>query len=358
MKSIIDVSSVIYGGHYGNERRVRGFPIGGIRKLFGIINAGLCSSDFALCFDGGATIKKELLPTYKAGRVPDYSVLAQLDLCKELLTDCNIDFHCIPGYEADDLIFSLCQIKEVIGDIEVTVIYTDDRDLSCCVTNTNSIKCVTTNGACISMDSYSDRVVRDCRIPYNTVLLWKTFHGDNSDEYRALHIPGITFESISHEFISTLSPLIRPGGFTQIAYADYDVFASFMSDYGLPDADKDKLLKQARIAFPFKVDVMDIPLNEFGNKLRDTPLYVLERKHLKFFGLDSINKRKFENYCALLGIGRKFIDRDSSESQAFYNLLELRAKALSNGEFAVKVSSGKKIVTSHAPTLDDMELPI
>lgn len=365
MKTVIDVSSVIYAGHNGSERRIRGFPIGGIRKLLGIINAGLSQSDFALCFDGGDILKKELLPTYKAGRVPDYSVMAQIDLLKELLTSCEIPFYCEGRYEADDFVYSVCSELTMLGDPENVVIYTDDRDLSCCVTDQISIRNVSTNGVCITRQSYQDRVVRGRVIPYNSVLLWKIFHGDPSDNYKALHITGLTFESFSHTFLTMLEPLIGPEGFSQMAYADYEVFNIIAKEFEslLSPEDMEALKAQARIAYPYRIPVSDCDFQTYVDDSRKgDPLYVLERNHMKIFGVGSFNRKKFDFYCSLLGLNQtksnKWVDKDSAEAQEFYHLLELRAKELSSGVMAVERYRSRRVAKESAPTLGNMELPL
>lgn len=365
MNSIIDVSSVIYGGHAGmSGNRVRGFPVGGLRKLFGIINAGLSSSDFALCFDGGNIIKKELLPTYKAGRVPDYSVLAQVDLAKELLANCGIDFYFDPQYEADDFVYSLCRELSLLNSTEETVIYTDDRDLACCITDCNSIRNVTSNGICLSMTNYVERVVRGQNTPYNTILLWKTFHGDNSDNYKSLNILGLTYELLAKDFVEAIDPLIADGSATQMFYADYDVFTVLVKRYEsiISASDRELLLRQARIAYPYKVTVSDVDIQQYATELRTgEPLFSLVRKHTKFFGNGDFDRQKFEFYCFMLGLtkarGVRFVDRDSAEAQEFYSLLEMRATELSNGTLAVKYHQRKHQQRGEG-TIANMSLPI
>lgn len=365
MRSIIDVSSVIYGGHNGSDRRIRGFPVGGIRKLFGIINARLSCSDFALCFDGGEIIKKELLPTYKAGRIPDYSVMAQIDLLKELLTSCDIPFYWDAKYEADDFVFSICRELMLLGDPEETVIYTDDRDLACCITDNVSIHNVTTNGMCIDMNSYQDRVVRGRDIPYNTVLLWKVFHGDASDSYKALHIPGLTFEIFAQKFLDEVTPLISPQGLSPMAYAEYNVFEAIAAEFSssISSDDLKRLLAQGRIAFPYVVPVSNVDFAGYGEGLRSGMLlYALVRKHMKVFGNGTFNRRRFDFYCSLLGLNQtkpsRSVDKDSPEAQEFYSLLELRAKELASGAMAVERYRNKRIVPQRDDTLPNMELPL
>lgn len=365
MKRIIDVSSAIYGGHAGNDRRIRGFPVGGLRKLFGIINAGLSEGDFALCFDGGQIIKKELLPTYKAGRVPDYSVLAQVELAKELCLRCNIPFYHDPQYEADDFVYSICDELLNLGDLEEVQIYSDDRDLSCCVTDNISIHNMTSNGMCISRRTYEERVVRGRTIPYNTILLWKVFHGDPSDNYRALQIPGLNFEGFAYDYVQAVSPLIGPEGFNDLGYIDYNVFCAAVNSLGeqYTGQQLDMLKNQGRIAFPYRIAVSTATMEEYGAKCAEgIQLYTLERQYMKFFGMSSFNYKKFEFYCTLLGLNKtkpaRSVDRDSAEAQEFYRLLELRAKELANGTMAVERFRSKREVRPHGATIKNMELPI
>lgn len=365
MKFIIDVSSVVYGGHNGSNVRVRGFPVGGIRKLFGIINANLGMGDIVLCFDGGEIIKKELLPTYKAGRVPDYSVLAQIDLIKEMCLECNIPYYWDPKYEADDFVFSVCNEFVFLGDTDLVVIYTDDRDMACCVTDKISIRNVTSNGICIDKPNYPERVVRERDIPYNTILLWKVFHGDSSDSYRALHIPGLNFDVFSERFLETVTPYIDNGSLTEFAYTMYDVFCVVADSFSdsVSSEDLEKLKTQGRIAFPYQVPVSDTDREGYITGLREgKQRYELVREHMKVFHSDSINTKRFNFYCSMLGLNKlhpgRYVDKDSVEAQEFYSLLDLKAKELSNGTMAVERYRNRRTIPQHTDTLGNMDLPL
>lgn len=365
MKTILDVSSVIYGGHAGaSSWRVHGFPVGGVRKLFGIINAGLSSSDFALCFDGGNIIKKELLPTYKAGRVPDYSVLAQVDLAKELLTACNIGYYHDSKYEADDFVYSVCRELSLLGDTDEVNIYTDDRDISCCVTDLISIRNVTSNGICITRQSFEERVVRERTIPYNTILLWKIFHGDPSDNYKALHIPGLTFDVVANDFVDLIGSQIGPDALPDTAFADFELFKVIIAKYdGLITKEQLRTLEiQGRVAYPYCVPVSNVGMDEYARGLaRGELLYSLQRKHMKFFGNGSFDRRKFEFYCSLLGLNKArnipHVDKDSAEAQEFFTLLDMRARELSSGALAVRYHR-RKHQDSNGGTIQNMSLPV
>lgn len=367
MKTILDVSNIVYGGHYGSsDYRIQGFPLGGVRKLLGLINAQMKSSELYLCFDGGSVLKKELLPTYKAGRVPNYSVLAQIDLLKEILEDCNIPFYWHPDYEADDYIFSLVQFFDSIGDREDIVIYSDDRDISCCVSEHVSIKNVTSQGICIDKRNFEVRAVEGERIPFNTVLIWKMMFGDKSDNYKGLYVPGLDFNTFANAFINTVEPYLADGSLPESSFANLDIMEIVIDSLPesiTPDM-KHALKEQAMLVFPQRVNVTAKGIRAFIEDATTSgdPLFVVERRHLKSFGLNSINHTAFMEYCNLLKLNRcypdRYTDTESPRISEFKTKLRLRAKELSSGAMAVERYQSKRIVRASEPILENMKLPL
>lgn len=364
MTNILDVSSIVYAGHFGSSKMYCGFPIGGIRKLFGLINAQRFSDLTVLCFDSGATLKKELLPSYKAGRTPDYSVLAQIELAKELLLDCNISYHIAQGYEADDLIYSVCDDISMFSSNEKITIYSDDRDLSCCVTSNTNIKNVSTNSIAIDNNNFEERVVKGAQIPLNTILLWKTLNGDRSDNYKRLDIPGLTFSRIANQYVEFAQSMIYRGMCAPLDFSNYEMLEAFAKEHltFLSEKDMETFLKQARIAYPFKVDVSGMtPETYYAEMQKGVPPYRLIINHLKGVDNDVLNKDKFNVLCNVLGLKYrgiiKSVDHDSKEVSDLTNLFTLRAKELSNGELATKFANRKK-EWSNGESLQNMRLPI
>lgn len=360
MKTILDVSNIVYSG--GTERRLRGFPVGGIRKLLGLINAGIRTGEFVLCFDGGKILKKELLPTYKAGRVPDFSVMAQIDLLKEILYDCNIPFYFDPEYEADDWVYSFCYTLACVGSKDRVVIQSDDRDLACCVTSLVTQKGVTENGRTINRESFESRVVNGKRIPYNTLLIWKLFHGDSSDNYPALKIPGLYFESVANKLVEKVKPLIDQG-LPEMLYCDKEIVDGVLKECleGHPDSVKQKVFDQLRIVFPYLLDVADCDIDEYIAELEKHPPFEVELKHLKLCSNSNVNWKRFEFYCGAFGLNKvngRYFNKDSPEALQFYQLLELKAKELSQGVIAVERYSQRPRVEPQGETLANMALPI
>lgn len=363
MKTILDVSNIVYGGHYGSpDWRISGFPVGGIRKLLGILNAGIRGSDFILCFDGGNTIKKELLPSYKAGRVPNYSVLAQLDLLKEILLDCDIPFYQDEKYEADDYICSLVHFFDRVRDPDNITIYSDDRDLACCVSDTVTLRNATSNGIIIDRNNYEQRVVSGKSIPYNTILLYKLFYGDKSDNYSGVSIPGLRFHTFAQEFIDAVTPFIERGDIPETGVMFYDAVCCIID--GLSDAiseESKKILKdQARIVFPQIFDVTENGFEAFCSEANSTgkPVYQVEQNHLKLVVNGGYNKSKFDSYCTMFSLNKCNPFKGGMDMTAFKDRLHLLAKDLSNGVMAVERYNQHKFERTTTQMVADMELPL
>lgn len=366
MRQIIDVSSVIYGGHYGNDRRINGFPVGGLIKLMGILNANIGQREVALCFDGDSIIKKELLPTYKSGRIPDFSVYAQIELLKEILLDCNIPFYFFPQYEADDLVYSLCHYISVLGCTDEISIISDDRDLACCVAPNVSIQNVTTNGKCIDYNNYSDRVVSGKKIPYNSILIWKLFYGDKSDNYKGVSLRSVNAESFIEVWSSVCEAVMNSSEFTPSATAHYSMFDGVLRENfpDVSDEEKRKLLELGRVVFPYEVpEVMKRPLQEHLCDLHNgVQEFRAIESTFKFANFESIDRGKFKTYCDALGVNRfKNYRRGIPESEGvsqFLDLLSLRARELSSGEFIAQHAKGKPVETPKEFNIKSMELPL
>ena len=347
--------------------RMNGFPVGGIYSLLRTIASEISVSDIALCFDGGDILKKELLPTYKAGRVPDYSVAAQIDVLKELFTGCDIPFYHEPKYEADDLIHSLCSTLNELNENEEIRILSDDRDVSCNVTRTCCVRPVSTNGALIDYENFSERAVRGKYIPYNTILLWKLFHGDSSDHYSGIKVPGLDFDSMATHLVELLTPLIGPEGFTDMAYASYEVFEAFLSEYSgrLSTEDMEKLKAQARIVYPYKLNVYTDSKEALVADLQNLrSLDKAERVHMKFFGEGNYNAKRFDFLVSMIGPRGGYRKRfnvyreDGAEGEAVRQYFTMQAKNLSGGVMAVERYRSKKAQQPTTEPLRNMSLPL
>ena len=368
MTSILDVSSVVHGGHKGSpDYRINGFPVGGLRRILSIINSDFPRSDIILCFDSPKLLKKELLPTYKAGRVPDYSVAAQVDLLKEILMDCNMPFYIQDGYEADDLICSVVHLFGKMRSSEETVIYSDDRDLSCCVSPTVKLQNVTTNGMRVDYESFSKRkLVSTGTIPYNTILLHKMLHGDKSDNYAGLKLPGLRFDSVAFTFTEAMNAMIEQGTFPHSMYMSIEAMEYVIDNLpGSFDDNARALMKmQARIVFPYLVDVTINGEDAMAADLASGNYapYQVVHNHLKICTRNNIDYSKFCMYCGALGLNRCRTERTSflmsDEIAEFKNSLKIRAKELSSGVMAVERYRNRTARPSSEECVENMQLPL
>lgn len=367
MKSILDISNVVYGGYYGSPgRRLAGFPIGGIRKVLGLLNANLQQSEFVLCFDGDSISKKELLPTYKAGRVPNYAVFAQLDLLKEILTDCGMPFYYSSELEADDYICSVINFLARVNDPDRVIIYSDDRDIACCVSDTVQIRNVTSNGICIDRNNFEERVVRGEQIPYNTILLHKMVYGDKSDNYPGLDIPGLRFDILAQSMLTEMKPFLDSGQLPDAAFMDLDVINVIIDS--LPESFtvemKERIKMQAQIVFPRLVDITLHGFDAFISDLQESaePIYRVEKRHINVFGFDDFNRQKFDFYCSIMGLNKCHADRYRSTyaemADAFKEKLKLRSLDLVDGVLAVERYNNRPVAHSNGSSVQSMTLPL
>ena len=360
MIAIIDVSSAVHGGHRGSpDYRISGFPCGGLRKVLGLVNSSLMTKEVVLCFDSPNLLKKELLPTYKSGRVPDYSVAAQVDLLKEILLDCNIEYYCTDRYEADDNICSVVHTLAEVGRSDRVVIYSDDRDLACCVSPNVEVQGITSNGIHIDYANFSKRkLVSTGTIPYNTILLHKMLYGDTSDNYSGLKIPGLRFDIMAEEITQSFNALIDKGVLPHSTYMNIsamEIMIDALPD-SFSDSDKEALKKQARIVFPYLIDVTKKGLEAFRADTFNVD------KHLKLATCSNVNFDKLTVYCNALGLNKCRTDRYKIKYEddvaAFKDSLHKRAKELSSGAMAVGIYKNRREFSMESETIENMQLPL
>ena len=367
MRLILDSSNIVYGGYYGSPNyRISGFPMGGIRKFMGLVNSDVWQSDIVICFDGAKTIKKELLPRYKAGRVPNYAVIAQLDLLREILNDCGIPYYWDEQYEADDFICSVVHFLASVRDTEDTFVYSDDRDLACCISDKVSLKNVTSNGTCIDMNNFEELVVKGTRVPYNTILLHKMMFGDSSDNYTGLSIPGLRFDEFARIMVEQVGPFVEDKRLPVSAYMMYEVLEiivnSLPETYGADS--RAKLLEQGRIVFP---QIFDVTANGVDAYMKDLmsanePPYRVQRRHIKSFSVGDFNQKKFDFYCNILNLNKCRPNKHNrglvEEEEEFKNMLSMRAKDLASGVLAVERYHNRKAVHAEPNPVQNMALPL
>lgn len=172
---------------------------------------------------------------------------------------------------------------------------------------------------------------------------------------------------MADDFVEALKPLIGPGGFSDMAYADFDVFEAFLKEYTdkLSKESMDELLAQARIVYPYRLNVF---VTDKESLIADVgrlgSLSTAERVHMKVFGTGNFDATRFDFITAMLGprggYKRRFssYNEDGKEGEALRQYFALKAKDLSSGVMAVERYRSRKVVQPKTEPLQNMDLPI
>ena len=130
---LIDGKSVFYRGYYamGNLSLSDGTPTGGVYGFAAIameIVKRLEPTKVVVAWDSktSTSIRRELYPEYKAGRVkPGEDFYTQIPLLEELVLSLGWNFVEIDNFEADDIIGTLSREADEAGDYETFIISSD-----------------------------------------------------------------------------------------------------------------------------------------------------------------------------------------------------------------------------------------
>lgn len=182
--NIIDVSIYMHAGSKGKhskDLKWYGLPKGGIDKL--LRELSLMEQDMQaviLAFDS-RTDRRQFLEEYKQNRVADKDVLYQGTKMYEMLK--RAGYKCLKedGYEADDLICKA--VKDNYDKFIKIKIYTADRDLAHLIDKKDKVSIVSpiSTSTDINLQNYKWIIDSDRVVEYNTVLPYKVFFGDKSD---------------------------------------------------------------------------------------------------------------------------------------------------------------------------------
>lgn len=187
-------------------------PVGGISFMLNPIIERVAQAKesedeeiLVFCVDDKPIFKRELYYQvlgdemgYKATRPPkSASIQTQRDMIKDILGFFSPNVFFVEGYEADDIIATLCW--HYADDFDKVYVHTLDSDLFCLVKNNIAIDKVGDRGKLITKDNWDGQVLDKNKyvIPYNRVLIHKLCYGDLSD-----NIPGVGanfYDKIGHD---------------------------------------------------------------------------------------------------------------------------------------------------------------
>ncbi len=184
---IIDSNSLANRAYYAlmGMTTSRGEPVGAVYGFMAMLVKLIEQYKpkyVAAAFDVHApTFRHKLSPLYKSSRKPmPTDLAAQMAELKKLLADMGIKMYELAGYEADDVIGTLCKRSEAF-----TYVLTGDRD-SLQLVNAHTHALLTKKGISEIMDVSPENVSEVFGVPADRIVDFKALAGDKSDE-----IPGI-----------------------------------------------------------------------------------------------------------------------------------------------------------------------
>lgn len=256
---IVDLSAVLHGGKmithaklYGElQNTAEGFqkpfiPVGCISYVFNILVNYANKDKVVFCCDREPTIKRGMYPEYKSGRNYEEYMENQKKIAEYILKDCGFEVIAKDGYEADDLIYYLCnKYKKIYKQIHV---HAGDQDLYVVIDNNVDIYPTTKNRPYVNRENYETTVDKKEILAYNSVTWCKFLYGCHSDKIPALQ-PVSLRDAIDKTYSNpTIFPLM----------GDRDTMLNTISTT-FPAA-----VHQLKLVYPLELDE-DIELN--NNKL-------------------------------------------------------------------------------------------
>lgn len=324
--NIYDVSGLVHCGQNIRDyasRYAYGFPVGGMQYLLKHVVSDIVSfRDVVLCFDIGRSFRKDIDKRYKAGRVPNKDVWAQLDVLYDILPKCGIVCHGVDTFEADDLIFNVVEANDAPYDYHEITIFGTDYDLTHNITSGKiRFDSVSSQVNCVNYNNFPHAMYKDKTILPNTISAYKVFCGDKSDRVKPFvsNASGLTGLALYNKYVEIIK------GQKQLKIKQIrsqQLLEIYIKQLGtlLNDIDRDELAKRIRLVYPVKV-VTDNP-NKFKEYTTQSGVNI---GNLVDF-LSTINDR-----TSLKTLGKHKVTPPESLAKVIKN----KGDSLKSGEYAV-----------------------
>lgn len=192
---LVDVHALMHRSYNGLPKLTDGggHPTGAtygfLRALFAQLKTGLY--DRVVCvYDAGSSARKGESSTYKSNRNPqDEDLKTQIKDILEILPELGIPTMGLPGYEADDILYTICQGQGGRIDSEPIThytIFTCDNDLLHSLHSSVDVLLFNTSQKKIKRVTKESFIEEHGEAHYQNWILIKSMVGDKSD-----NIPGI-----------------------------------------------------------------------------------------------------------------------------------------------------------------------
>lgn len=278
---VFDVSSFVHTGCCAAQFKDRcyyNYPVGGIHYLMRYVTTSLrANRHVILCFDDRRNFRKEIMPCYKQGRIPNKTVISQLETLYEELSACGFSCYKAPGCEGDDIISWAC--TQNMNKYEEVVIYGNDRDLLHNVRDNVRFRSISKNVNSVCVGNFALGVSAGEEIPFNTISINKVLCGCNSDEVPAfVSQSGIKGRQLYNTYLKAIDKLDI--SFIQL-YAYTTSKALFRKFYGqinaLTPEDVEELERRIKVIFPADCPNMSVTPDTRANINMDLFAYFLSK---------------------------------------------------------------------------------
>jgi len=253
MITIIDVSNILYAGHFTKPNLVlRGpsinttngytsynIPAGGLCFLFRYLYT-YRDTTIVLAFDGHHILKKENNPKYKSNRNRPDAIILQDTIARLILKDIGYDVMEDDLYEADDFIHNTALKYCKNHSIKVV---TNDSDMYHLVRPSISIEPASSKGKHLDMDNFERNAVKNRLMPYNMMVPYKVLYGDSTDMIATVFPKSLADDIFDYMQNNAILPIC----------SNYDYLKRFMSTEALSSV-AERFIHNLDIVYPYKVN--------------------------------------------------------------------------------------------------------
>jgi len=288
---LVDGNNLLFRSYYatiytGNMmKNSKGFPTNALYGFVNMINKIINEEKpeyMLVALDIGKTFRHDSYGDYKAGRAETPEELkTQIEFSTKLMDAMGISHSSCLGYEADDIIGTMCK-KASSNDYEVLIV-SSDRDLLQLINDNVSVKLLKTNDfKLLNKHNFKEQY----NIDPNKVIDLKGLQGDASD-----NIPGV--KGIGEK---TALKLIEEYGSIENIYVNIDKIKGKLKDKLLEFKDDAFMSKQLATIYkevPIDIEIEDIKYN--GSKDSELKLMFEELEFYSF--LKNIEKKIEKTDC-------------------------------------------------------------
>lgn len=157
---------------------------GGLSFIFNKVYDYAYKDKMIFVGDRYASIKAGMRPTYKSNRNENRGIEIQKELCEIILKDCGFEVLAEEGYEADDILYTICENYK--KEFDKIYVHTGDGDMYFLVDDNVDIVPVSSRDKYICKENYRNTVDKKTITPYNSSTFNKVLFGCNSDKVEPL----------------------------------------------------------------------------------------------------------------------------------------------------------------------------